>query len=162
MKHLYIMILVSILCFHANAQSSTTTVQQVDISLVNVITMTFVSTGTNTGSNININLSSMNNLQNGVTSTQQWLSVNSTKDFNVSAKCNATNFSYSGSYTQNTTKAKPCRGSYSGSVLPCVYHKVGSITVATAHPHIVAYKVSYGVGGRGNYIFFLGAGGKQG
>ena len=87
--------------FHTNGQTSTTEVQTVDIQLVNVIKIKFVNTGNNVGNTVNLSLDNLNELMTGVTSTNQKLSVASTKPFNVNVKASAPTFSYSGSSTQN-------------------------------------------------------------
>jgi hypothetical protein len=87
----------------ASAQSSTTEVQQVDITLTNVITLKFSSTGTSTGSAATMSIANLSNYTNGVTSSTYQLTANSTKGFNVQVKTNAANFTYTGSYTSGTT-----------------------------------------------------------
>ena len=89
--------------YGAMAQSTTTTVETIDIQLTNVITMKFNSTGTNTGSTVNIPLNTISEMTNGVTSSNQNLSVNSTKPFNVNVKTNTSMFSYNGSYQNNNS-----------------------------------------------------------
>lgn len=85
----------------ANAQSSTTIVQTVDMHLVNVIKIKFANTGSNMGNTVNLSLDNMSELTNGVTSANQNLVVASTKPFNVNVKSATPTFSYSGSSQQN-------------------------------------------------------------
>lgn len=85
----------------ANAQTSTTAVQTVDMHLINVIKIKFVNTGSNMGNTINLNLDNMSDLVSGVTSANQKLSVASTKPFNVNVKAASPTFNYSGSSQQN-------------------------------------------------------------
>ncbi len=85
----------------ANAQTSTTIVQTVDMHLVNVIKIKFVNTDNNVGNTVNLSLDNMSELANGVTSTNQKLSVASTKPFNVNVKSASPTFSYTGNSQQN-------------------------------------------------------------
>jgi len=101
-----VFILLSLLCmlaFRGMAQSSTTITQQVDVSLTNVIELKFVATGTSTGTAVSMPISTIANYTNGVTSSTYQLTASSTKDFNVTVKTNAANFTYSGTYTTGTT-----------------------------------------------------------
>lgn len=87
------------------AQTSTTIVQTVDVQLVNVIKIKFESTGTNTGTTVQMNLGNMNQLMNGVESTNHNLVVNTTKNFNVNVKSSSQYFAYTGTYNQNNQMA---------------------------------------------------------
>lgn len=71
--------------------------QQVDVNLVNVISVKFVSTGGTSGSTLNMALNLLTDLLNGGTTTAQQLTVNSTKNFNVTAKTSNALFTYTGS-----------------------------------------------------------------
>ena len=86
-----------------NAQSTTQEVQVVDVSLTNVIDLKFTATGTSTGSTVSMPISSIANFVNGVTSSTYQISASSTKPFNITAKTNAANFTYTGTYTSGTT-----------------------------------------------------------
>lgn len=86
---------------YTDAQTSTTVVQTVDMHLVNVIKIKFVNTDNNVGNTVNLSLDNMSELANGVTSTNQKLSVASTKPFNVNVKSASPTFSYTGNSQQN-------------------------------------------------------------
>lgn len=92
-----------LLSSYAYAQSSTTVTQVVDVNLTNVIVLKFVSTGTSTGSAVTMPISTITNYTSGVTSSTYQMEVSSTKAFNITAKTNAANFTYTGSYTTGTT-----------------------------------------------------------
>lgn len=95
-----ILVTVLFVCFAAiaaNAQTSAT--QTVSLSLTDFIEMDFTATGTNTGSTVTMNFATTNDYANGVTSTAQQLKVLSTRDFNVTVKTSATNFTYTGAVT---------------------------------------------------------------
>jgi hypothetical protein len=102
-KFLSILSILCVLSVIAKAQSSTTETEQVDINLVNVITLKFVATGTSTGSAITLPISTLTQYSNGVESAVQQLTASSTKNFAITVKTNAANFTYTGSYTSGTT-----------------------------------------------------------
>lgn len=102
-KFLSILSILCVLATFANAQSSTTETEQVDVNLVNVIVLKFTSTGTETGSAVNLPISTLANYTSGVESAVQQLTASSTKNFAITVKANAANFTYTGSYTSGTT-----------------------------------------------------------
>ena len=83
----------------ANAQTSSTAQQQVNLSLANAIEITFTGSGTATGSAVTMAFTTVANYANGVESANQQLKVRSNKNFTVAVKANAANFSYVGSTT---------------------------------------------------------------
>ena len=90
--------------FTSNAQNaSSTATQNVSLTLSNAIAITFTGSGTNTGGAVTLPFSTVADYANGVTSTAQQLKVQSNLAFDVAVKANATNFTYSGSYTTGTT-----------------------------------------------------------
>jgi Rieske Fe-S protein len=92
------------LAFHSNAQNaSATATQSVSLTLSNAIAITFTGSGTSTGGAVTLPFSTVSDYANGVTSTAQQLKVQSNLAFDVAVKANATNFTYTGSYTTGTT-----------------------------------------------------------
>ena len=79
----------------ANTSASQTT----NLVLTNAIDMTFTATGTATGPLVSLPFTTTNDYANGVASSAQQLKVRSNKNFNVTVKSNATNFSYTGTTT---------------------------------------------------------------
>ncbi len=79
------------------AMAQTTNVQNSSLLLSDVVEVTFVSTGTATGSVVSLPFTNATNYTNGVTSSAQQLKVTSNRNFNVTVKTNAANFTYSGS-----------------------------------------------------------------
>lgn len=75
--------------------------QEVKINTSAALQVTFRSTGTDVGSDITLNFNNVSDYANGIISADQTVEVISNKDFTVSVKSAATNFSYSG----NTTPA---------------------------------------------------------
>lgn len=102
-KFLSILSILCVLATFAKGQSSTTETEQVDVNLVNVIVLKFTATGTNTGSAVNLPISNLTDYANGVESSVQQLTASSTKNFAITVKANAANFTYTGSYTSGTT-----------------------------------------------------------
>jgi hypothetical protein len=106
MKKVIILIAIAIVSFSiaANAQNaSSTATQSVSLSLSNAIAITFTGSGTSTGGAVTLPFSTVSDYANGVTSTAQQLKVQSNLPFDVAVKANATNFTYTGSYTTGTT-----------------------------------------------------------
>ena len=92
------------LAYSSNAQNASATASQsVSLDLTNAIAITFTGSGTNTGGAVTLPFSTVSDYANGVTSTAQQLKVQSNLAFDVAVKANATNFTYSGSYTTGTT-----------------------------------------------------------
>jgi hypothetical protein len=88
----------------ANAQNaSATATQAVNLTLSNAIAITFTGSGTSTGGAVTLPFSTVSDYANGVTSTAQQLKVQSNLAFDVAVKANATNFTYTGTYTTGTT-----------------------------------------------------------
>ena len=83
--------------------ASATATQSVSLDLSNAIAITFTGSGTNTGGAVTLPFSTVSDYANGVTSTAQQLKVQSNLAFDVAVKSNATNFTYTGSYTTGTT-----------------------------------------------------------
>jgi hypothetical protein len=83
--------------------ASSTATQSVSLSLSNAIAITFTGSGTSTGGAVTLPFSTVSDYANGVTSTAQQLKVQSNLAFDVAVKANATNFTYTGSYTTGTT-----------------------------------------------------------
>ena len=106
MKKVIILIAIAIVSFSVavNAQNASATASQsVSLTLSNAIAITFTGSGTNTGGAVTLPFSTVSDYANGVTSTAQQLKVQSNLAFDVAVKANATNFTYSGSYTTGTT-----------------------------------------------------------
>src|ERR1044072_2773650 len=80
----------------ANAQANTTASQAANLVLTNAIDMTFTANGNATGPLVSLPFSTTNDYANGVTSAAQQLKVRSNKNFNVTVKSSATNFTYTG------------------------------------------------------------------
>ena len=88
----------------SNAQNaSATATQSVSLTLSNAIAITFTGSGTSTGGAVTLPFSTVSDYANGVTSTGQQLKVQSNLPFDVTVKANATNFTYTGTYTTGTT-----------------------------------------------------------
>ena len=103
MKKLIAIATLTTFAFTTNAQSSNQSdnaSQTVKLALSNAIEITFAG-GSNKGADVTIPFSSVNDYANGVESGNQQLKVRSNKDFDVTVKANAANFTYSG----NTTPA---------------------------------------------------------
>jgi hypothetical protein len=81
--------------FSAKAQASSST-QTVNLTFANVVEILFTGTGSTTGSNVTMPFTNLNDYTNGVESSDYQLRVRSNKDFNVTVKTNAANFTYSG------------------------------------------------------------------
>lgn len=83
--------------FASNAQlASTSASQTTNLVLTNAIDMTFTANNTTTGPLVSLPFTTTNDYANGVTSTAQQLKVRSNKNFNVTVKSSANNFSYTG------------------------------------------------------------------
>ena len=81
----------------ANAQNQSSSASQtVNLNLSNAIELTFTGTGEKTGAEVNIPFSNVNDYANGVESNSQELKVRSNKDFDITVKANASDFSYKG------------------------------------------------------------------
>ncbi|MBS1585179.1 MAG: hypothetical protein JSS82_06485 [Bacteroidetes bacterium] len=87
----------------AQAQTSTTASQTVNLVLTNAIDMTFTANGNATGPLVSMPFNTTNDYASGVTSSAQQLKVRSNKNFNVTVKSSATNFSYTGTTTPAPT-----------------------------------------------------------
>src|SRR6476661_3882486 len=86
------------------AQSASATASQaVNLTLSNAIAITFTGSGTSTGGAVTLPFTTVSDYANGVTSTAQQLKVQSNLPFDVQVKANASNFTYTGSYTTGTT-----------------------------------------------------------
>src|SRR6476661_3874932 len=86
------------------AQSaSATATQAVNLTLSNAIAITFTGSGTSTGGAVTLPFTTVSDYANGVTSTAQQLKVQSNLPFDVTVNANATNFTYTGTYTTGTT-----------------------------------------------------------
>jgi hypothetical protein len=94
---LFSMLCIMLCISKSYGQSSTVLTKQVDINLVNVISMKFVSTGGTSGTTLNMALNLLTDLINGGTTSAQQLTVNSTKNFNITAKTSSALFTYTGS-----------------------------------------------------------------
>jgi hypothetical protein len=106
MKKVIILIALAIVSFSiaVNAQNaSATATQAVSLTLSNAISITFTGSGTSTGGAVTLPFSTVSDYANGVTSTAQQLKVQSNLPFDVAVKANATNFTYTGTYTTGTT-----------------------------------------------------------
>ncbi len=82
--------------FASHAQVSTTASQTMNLVLSNAIDMTFTANNTATGPLVSLPFTTTADYASGVTSTAQALKVRSNKNFNVTVKTSAANFSYTG------------------------------------------------------------------
>ena len=101
-----LVIAVALMGFAVSSQAqnaSATATQSVSLTLSNAIAITFTGSGTNTGGAVTLPFSTVSDYANGVTSTAQQLKVQSNLAFDVAVKANATNFTYTGTYTTGTT-----------------------------------------------------------
>src|SRR5690606_37155362 len=81
----------------ANAQAANSSASQtVNLNLANAIDITFTGSGTATGAAVNLAFNTVSDYANGVQSTAQQMKVRSNKNFKVSVKANAANFTYTG------------------------------------------------------------------
>lgn len=81
-----------------NAQNQTASAaQSTQLALSNAIAITFMDNGTKQGNDVNLVFSSVSDYANGVESDEQKIKVQSNKNFNVTIKSDAQNFTYSGS-----------------------------------------------------------------
>ena len=84
----------------ANAQNQSSSASQtVNLNLSNAIELSFTGTGNDKGNDVNIPFNTVNDYANGVESNSQELKVRSNKDFSVTVKTNASDFSYKGTTT---------------------------------------------------------------
>lgn len=99
-----VLLVITLLAFAtAKAQVNTTASQVLNLVLTNSVEIVFVGTGTSTGSSLSLPFTSVTNYASGVESTVQQLKVRSNKNFKVSVKSNATNFTYTGTTTPSPT-----------------------------------------------------------
>lgn len=96
MKKIIIIAITIFAGFAAQAQTSTTASQTVNLVLTNAIDMTFTANGSATGPLVSMPFNTTNDYASGVTSSAQQLKVRSNKNFNVTVKSSASNFSYTG------------------------------------------------------------------
>lgn len=98
MKKLIAIAVFATMTIAAQAQNqSSSASQKVNLNLGNAIEITFVGSGNATGADVDIPFNTVNDYANGVESSDQQLKVRSNKDFDVTVKTDATNFTYSGS-----------------------------------------------------------------
>lgn len=100
-----VLLAVILACFNTvvNAQDqenkTATATQNAKLSLSNAIAISFVDGGTSTGGAVTMAFQSVTDYANGVTSGEYEMLVQSNKNFNVSMKTDAHNFSYNGTTT---------------------------------------------------------------
>jgi hypothetical protein len=89
----------------ANAQSnaSGTASQTVQLALSNALEITFTGTGSATGSTVTIPFTTVNDYANGVASSAQEIKIRSNKNFGVTVKTDAANFSVTNSGVTTTS-----------------------------------------------------------
>jgi hypothetical protein len=92
-------------CQYINAQ---TTTQTVNLTLTDVVEIVFTGTGTISGATVTLPFINLNDYANGVESAAQELRVRSNKNFTVTAKANASSFTYSG--TTSPAPSMPISG----------------------------------------------------
>ena len=79
--------------FAANAQNATgTATQTVQLGLTNALEITFTGSSSATGATVALPFTTVNDYANGVESASQQLKVRSNKNFSVTVKANAANF----------------------------------------------------------------------
>ncbi|HRO43348.1 MAG TPA: hypothetical protein PL009_10985 [Flavipsychrobacter sp.] len=95
-----ILLLYAFICFSAvasaqvNAENSEATAQQaVQLGLGNALEINFSANGTNVGNTVNLNFTTANHYANGVTSSNQGISIKSNKNFSITVKAASANFS---------------------------------------------------------------------
>ncbi len=99
MKKLIAIAVIAATAVTANAQNSnqsSSASQTVKLNLSNAIELTFTGSGTAQGADVTIPFHSVNDYANGVESGAQELKVRSNKNFDVTVKTNAANFTYAG------------------------------------------------------------------
>ena len=91
--------------YAANAQTaaSSSASQTTKLSLTDAVEIVFTGSGTATGSLVTLPFTTVDNYTNGVESAAQELKIRSNKNFGVTVKSNAANFTYSGSTTPAPT-----------------------------------------------------------
>jgi hypothetical protein len=101
MKKLFAIASVLFASYAANAQTAATASasQTTKLSLTDAVEIVFTGSGSATGSLVTLPFTTVDNYTNGVESDAQDLKIRSNKDFSVTVKSNATNFTYSGSTT---------------------------------------------------------------
>ncbi len=97
MKKLLIIAAVIVSAVQANAQTTATASQTVNLNLSNVIDLKFVSNNSSTGPVVNMNFNSISDYTNGIISADQQMVVQSNKNFNISVQSTSQNFTYTGS-----------------------------------------------------------------
>ena len=99
MKKLIAIAVFATVAISVKAQSSnqaSSASQTVKLALSNAIELTFTGNGSAQGADVTIPFNSVNDYANGVESNDQQLKVRSNKDFDVTVKTNAANFTYTG------------------------------------------------------------------
>jgi hypothetical protein len=87
----------------AKAQVNSSASQTVNLNLSNAIEITFTGSGTATGDPVTMSFTTVTDYANGVESGDQQMKVRSNKNFKVSVKSNAANFTYTGTTTPAPT-----------------------------------------------------------
>jgi hypothetical protein len=105
MKKVIVIASVLFASYAANAQTaaSASASQTTKLSLTDAVEIVFTGSGSATGSTVTMPFTTVDNYTNGVETDAQELKVRSNKNFSVTVKSNATNFSYSGSTTPAPT-----------------------------------------------------------
>jgi len=101
-----VLTLVALVGFAAASQAqsaSASASQSASLVLSNAIALTFTGSGTSTGGAVSLPFTTVSDYANGVSSTAQQLKVQSNLAFDVAVKANASNFTYTGTYTTGTT-----------------------------------------------------------
>ena len=104
-KIIYILLLLVSLNETAKAQVNTAASQTINMSMSNAVEISFTATGTTSGNNVNLTFNTANNYASGVESDAQEMKVRSNKNFTVTVKSNAANFTYSGTTSPAPTMA---------------------------------------------------------
>jgi Tfp pilus assembly protein PilV len=87
----------------AQSNASGTASQTMNLALSNALEIKFNSNNSTTGSTVTLPFTTVNDFQNGVTSTDINLYVRSNKGFSVTVNSSSSQFTYSGTATQNTS-----------------------------------------------------------
>lgn len=104
MRKIVLLVAATLIAFvSAKAQVNSSASQTVNLNLSNAIEITFTGSGTTTGDPVTMSFTTVNDYANGVESADQQLKVRSNKNFKVSVKSNATNFTYTGTTTPAPT-----------------------------------------------------------
>lgn len=101
MKKMFAIGLMAVSAYTANAQanSSASGTQTVQVALSNIIEVTFTGNGLSHGQTLDFQFNTINDFANGIETAPQGIRVRSNKGFQVAVKTSSANFSYTGNVT---------------------------------------------------------------